>query len=142
MIRNESEYKEAVIRLKEEKRNIDLQKAEFKKAGFAKEEVKRLIDPLLSFHYQLEEEVESYERLMRREFDELSNLRELGKLLIGLRIASGLSQTELASRLSVHTSQVSRDEKNEYHGVTVERADKILQALGARISMKCEVSDN
>jgi hypothetical protein len=30
----------------------------------------------------------------------------------------------------VHESQVSRDERNEYHGVTVERASRILDALG------------
>jgi len=27
-------------------------------------------------------------------------------------------------------SQVSRDERNEYHGITVERASKVLHGLG------------
>ncbi len=42
------------------------------------EEIKRVIDPIESFHLQLKEEVESYERLKRGEFDELENLRGLG----------------------------------------------------------------
>jgi len=49
---------------------------------------------------------------------------------VALRIALGLTQRELAERLGVHESQVSRDERNEYHAVTVERASRILDALG------------
>lgn len=142
MIRNESEYKEAVNRLTEEKRNIALHRAELEKAGLSQEEVTRLIDPLLSFHLQLQEEVESYELLKRGEIAELSNLRGLGHLLIGLRIARGMSQQELADRLSVHPSQVSRDERNEYHGITIDRAAKILEALEVRILLKCEIEDS
>ena len=55
------------------------------------EEIKSVIDPIESFHLQLKEEVESYERLKRGQFDELENLRGLGHLLIALRIAQGLS---------------------------------------------------
>ena len=86
-----------------------------------------------SFHLQLAEEVESYDRLQRGEFDEIRNLRGIGRLLIGLRIAQGLSQRELAERLGVNESQVSRDERNEYHGVTMERAARILDALHAEV---------
>jgi hypothetical protein len=75
-----------------------------------------VIDPMESFHLQLHEEVESYERLKRGEFPELDNLRGLGHLLIAVRIAQGVSQRELARRLGVHESQVSRDERNEYFG--------------------------
>jgi hypothetical protein len=33
----------------------------------------------------------------------------------------------------VHETQVSRDERNEYHGITIERAAKILEALDVEI---------
>jgi hypothetical protein len=33
----------------------------------------------------------------------------------------------------VHESQVSRDERNEYFGITLERAARVLDALGARL---------
>src|ERR1700724_721279 len=45
----------------------------------------------------------------RSEVDARENLRGLGHLLISLRIAQGISQRELAKRLNVHESQVSRD---------------------------------
>lgn len=80
-----------------------------------------------------------YERLKRGEFDELRNLHGLGSLLISLRIACGLSQRQLAERLGVHESQVSRVERNEYHGITLERATRILDALGVEMRSIVEV---
>ena len=130
MIRNENEYREAVGRLAAEKERIKAQRAELKKMGLTAGEIKRAVDPILSFHLQLEEEVQGYERLKRGEFDELSDLRGLGHLLISLRIARGLTQRDLAERLGVHESLVSRDERNEYHGITLDRAARILDALG------------
>ena len=92
-----------------------------------------------SFHLQLEEEVESYEKLKRGEFEELENLHGLRSLLMALRIAQGVSQRELARRLNVHESQVSRDERNEYFGITLERAIKILDALNVKLRTRVEV---
>ena len=89
-----------------------------------------------SFHEQLREEVESYERLKRGNFDEMHNFQGIGRLLIALRIASGLSQRDLAEKLEVHESQVSRDERNEYHGVTVERANRVLSSPGHPVKPK------
>jgi ribosome-binding protein aMBF1 (putative translation factor) len=139
MIRSESEYKEAALRLAEEQKRLTEHRARLKEAGLSDEEIKRVIDPMESFHLQLREEVESYERLKRQEFDELDNLRGLGHLLIALRIAQGISQRELARRLGVHESQVSRDERNEYFGMTLERAVKVLDALNVRLRTRVEI---
>ena len=139
MIRNEAEYREAVERLAAEQGRLAGHRARLKAIGLSDDEVKRVIDPMESFHLQFSEEVESYERLKRREFDELENFRGLGHLLIALRIAQGLSQRELAKRLNVHESQVSRDERNEYFGITLERAVKVLDALNVRLRTKVEI---
>jgi ribosome-binding protein aMBF1 (putative translation factor) len=139
MIRNENEYREAVQRLTDEKQRIAHQKAELEKMELAPDEVKRVLDPMRSFHLQLQEEVESYERLKRGEFEEIRNLRGLGHMLIALRIARGISQRQLAERLDVHESQVSRDERNEYHGITLERAARVLDALGVHLRSEVEV---
>ena len=87
----------------------------------------------------MKEEIEAYERLKRGEFEELDNLRGLGHLLISSRIAQGLSQRELARRLDVHEAQVSRDERNEYFGITLERAVRILDALGVRLRSQAAI---
>jgi Mg2+ and Co2+ transporter CorA len=132
MIRNEAEYQEASGRLSDERNRLADHRARLREAGLSDEEIKRVTDPMESFHLQLKEEVESYERLKRGEFEELDNLHGLGQLLISLRIAV-ISQRELARRLNVHESQVSRDERNEYFGITLERAVKILDALNIRL---------
>lgn len=141
MIRNEGEYKEAVERVAQETARLKDERAKLQEVGLSLEEIKRALDPLRSFREQLKEEVESYERLKRGEFDELRNFNGVGRLLIALRIAKGMSQRELAERLEVHESQVSRDERNEYHGVTVERANRILDVLGVEIRSVVEVAE-
>lgn len=139
MIRSESEYKEAVARLSSEKSRLSEHKSRLQNEGLNGEEIKRVTDPMESFHMQLVEEVESYERLRRGEFEEIVNFQGAGRLLVALRIAQGLSQRELARRLNVHESQVSRDERNEYFGITVERAGKILEALGSRLKTRVDI---
>lgn len=66
-------------------------------------------------------------------------VRNAGQLLITSRIAQGISQRDLARRLDVHESQVSRDERNEYFGITLERAAKILDALSLRLRTHVEI---
>ena len=138
MIRNESEYQEAVRRLRDEQARLAKHRAHLEAMGLGPDEVKRAIDPLRAFHEQLVEEVEGYERLKRGDIAELLNLHGLGHALVALRIALGMTQRQLAERLGVHESQVSRDERNEYHNVTVDRASRILDALGVRMRSEFE----
>jgi ribosome-binding protein aMBF1 (putative translation factor) len=109
--------------------------------GLGAEEIKRVMDPMESFHLHLAEEVESYERLKRGEFGEIDNLHGLGQLLIAARIVQGLSQRELARRLGVHETQVSRDERNDYFGITLERATRVLDSLEVRLRSTVEVAE-
>lgn len=138
MIRNETEYQKAVEKLKNEQDLLKQQQAELKTMDLSKAEIKRAMDPLRSFHERLREEVESYERLRRGEFEEVTNFEGVGRLLVALRIANGLTQRELAERLGVHETAVSRDERNEYHGITIERASRVLAAIGATLHTTVE----
>jgi hypothetical protein len=133
MIRTDAEYQLALQRLKDERERVREQDKAFKAQGFDAAARKRMLDPLRSFYDQLAEEVESYERLLSGDLGELQNLHGMGRLLVGLRLARGMSQRELAEKLEVHETQVSRDERNEYHGVTVERASRILDVLQADV---------
>jgi len=141
MIRSEKEYAEAVERIGQEKERLARQEAELKDMGLGPDEIERAMDPMRSFHQQLEEEVCSYERLKRGQFEEISNLGGIGQLLVSLRIARGLTQREFAERLGVHETQVSRDERNEYHGVTLERAARILNTLHVEVRSRVEVPE-
>ena len=141
MIRTETEYQAAVKRLDAERERINEQRTILERSGLKPAEVKRAIDPVLSFHLQLQEEVDSYVRIKRGDFREIENLMGMGRLLIGLRIYLGLSQRQLAQKLEIDESQVSRDERNEYRGISFERAQAILEALGVRLVTRVEAPE-
>jgi DNA-directed RNA polymerase specialized sigma subunit len=138
MIRTEAEYEASKARAKQQADVLKQQSTELSRQGLSAAQIKRAIDPLRTFAKQLEEEIQSYEQLRRGEFAELTNLQGIGQLLIGLRIALGLNQRELAERLGVHETQVSRDERNEYFGVTTERAQRIFETLGVVVTTRVE----
>jgi ribosome-binding protein aMBF1 (putative translation factor) len=138
MIKTETEYQECLRRLKQDLEVIEAQRRELSQMSLTAEEIERALEPAYSFHEQLKEEVEWYERVQRRDFQPVQNLRGLGQLLIALRIASGVKQAELARRLNVDVSMVSRDERNEYHGISIERAEKILNALDVHLVSRVE----
>lgn len=138
MIRSEKEYREAVERLRQDEEVLALQKEKLEGLGLSEVEVRRALEPMLSFRAQLEEEVEWYERVRRREFGIIRDLSAVGTLLIALRIANGLSQRELAEKLGVSEAQVSRDERNEYHGITVDRAQRVLDAMNETLTSRVE----
>jgi hypothetical protein len=138
MIKTEKEYIDSQKKLAEEQKIIKDQHLKLKKAGLSKDQIKLAIDPLTSFSLQLKEEIESYEKIKRGDFGDLTNLYGIGRTLIALRIFKGMKQSELASKLSVKESQVSRDETNEYHGASIEKIQKILDVLGVTLKAKIE----
>lgn len=67
---------------------------------------------------------------------------ELGARLVGYRNELGITQAELAKRLGVHFSQVSRWEKKNYKGVAVERIQEVIDALGIKAKHKIVMRKN
>lgn len=139
MIRNETEYQQAIERVAAEKQRLIEHCQSWAEKGFTDEQVAKLREPLESFHMQLAEEVKAYEGLKRGEIRDFENLVGLGQVLIGLRIARGMTQRQLAEELGVAESSVSRDERNEYHGITVERVNRVLEALEVRMVSHVDV---
>ena len=140
MIRTEREYQEAVKRLQQSRELAARQRAALEELGLSVDEVKRGMEPALSFQAELEEEVAWYERVMQGEIEPIRRLTEMGRVLIALRITRGITQAELARRMNVSEAQVSRDERNEYHGISVDRAQAILDALEATVLTQVEAS--
>lgn len=136
MIKTESEYKAMVQRLESDLDYMRQQEKVLQDMGLSAQEVCRAMEPSRAFHEQLKEEVEYYERIKRFDFEALENFRDFGRFLIALRIALGLTQSDLAKRLNVSVAQVSRDEKNEYHGISIEKANRVLEALGVTVVSK------
>lgn len=133
MIRTNAEYKRALDTVRENRARAEMERAALAEEGFDTNEITTLMEPILSFHAQIADEVTLYERARAGEVPAVERVTDLGYTLIYARIASGLSQRDLADKLGVDESVVSRAERNEYHGVTKERAQRILDALDAKI---------
>jgi ribosome-binding protein aMBF1 (putative translation factor) len=138
MIKTDKEYRECKLRLDEDLKFLNQQREALAKENLSGEELERAMEAHLSFHQQLSDEVTWYERVKRRDFDVVVDLIDLGRVLIALRIANGISQRQLAEKLGVDESQISRDEKNEYHGITLERAQRVVDALGEKLVTQVE----
>ena len=138
MIRTDAEYRRALSRLSDEADTLRRQREALSEAGLSASEVDRAMEPLLSFRAQLQDEVDAYNQMRHGDLGLLSSLRGIGRWLIGARIARGLSQADLAEQLGVDASQVSRDERNDYRGVSVDRAQRIMEALGVRFTAEAD----
>ncbi len=134
MIRTETEYQEAMRRFKQDTDMIDVQKARLAEANLGDEQIVAALEPSHAFHAQLSEEITWYENVCRGRFAAVKRLTDIGRLLIALRIYSGMTQKALADRLGVSEAQVSRDERNEYHGITIDKAQRVLDALHASLT--------
>ena len=83
---------------------------------------------------QLEDEVLEYDRLTSGDLTlpQVERLDEIAPFVARLRIAKGVSQTELARRLGVSKQVISRYEENDYQTVAISRLQEILDAIGVR----------
>ncbi|RWR06238.1 helix-turn-helix domain-containing protein [Siminovitchia fortis] len=140
MIKTESAYKQAVEKLKQDKIFIKEKREKLLEMGLEEDHIELAMQPYITFHEQLKEEVEYYEQIKRGEFGPVFNLQTIGKTLIAYRIYIGMSQQELAEKLGVSPSQVSRDEKNEYFGATIERIQSVMDAMGMISVTKIETN--
>lgn len=85
---------------------------------------------------ELQEQLAEYEALRRVPSPslELRSLDDLAKVLVQARIASGLSQRDLAGRLSVKEQQIQRYESTEYASASLSRVKEVAFALGVRVT--------
>ncbi|SDX02005.1 Helix-turn-helix [Marinococcus luteus] len=141
MIRTEKEYTEALKRIEEDEEFLEEQRKNLEEKGLTPEQIKKLIDPTISFNQQLIEEVNYYEQIRRGNFNPILNMHNLGKTLIAYRIYLGISQKDLAERLNVSPAQVSRDEKNEYYGATLERLQRVMNAMHMTVESDVKNTD-
>lgn len=141
MIRSEAEYRDAVARSRRSAERLIEYREELRCQGLSIDEVALAAGLMVHILDDLNEEIGLYEKIKAGDLSGFRTLREVGPLLIAARLARGLSQRELADRLDVHESQVSRDEKNGYQGVSLERAAQILDVLSINIQIQARLSE-
>jgi transcriptional regulator with XRE-family HTH domain/Zn-dependent peptidase ImmA (M78 family) len=100
---------------------------------------KAQLDALRSQLADLTSEVAAYESLVANDscVVEVESFDELPLALIRARVASGLSQRDLAERLGMKEQQIQRYEGTNYSGASFARLAEIVKALG--ISMREDI---
>lgn len=137
MIRTKREYEISLMKLKQNDEAISKQKAQLENMNLAEADMGLILSPMLNFRNQLKKEMETYERIKAQDWDlilSLADFHNMGRFLIALRIAFGLTQKELADLLDVTEAQISKDERNEYHGVSFEKVGRIMEIFGVHLS--------
>lgn len=79
----------------------------------------------------LKEELRLYESMKAGAFslERLEVVSELSKMLIGARIAQGISQKELAERIGLKEQQIQRYEATDYASASLSRIREIVGGL-------------
>ncbi len=83
---------------------------------------------------QLEDELQEYDELKagRLGLPRIERLDQIAPFIAKIRIAKGISQTELARRLNVSKQVISRYEESDYQTVAVSRLQEILDVIGIK----------
>jgi transcriptional regulator with XRE-family HTH domain len=139
MIRSESEYRDALSRSAKAAGQLAHYSRELSDKGLSPGEIENNVALMVGLQEDLQDDIQRYERYRQGDLTGLKSLREIGDLLIAARIARGLSQRDLAERLGIHESQVSRDERNEYQGISCERAAQVLEALSIDLELRAKL---
>ena len=81
------------------------------------------------------EQIEEYERLKAGNVPviEIESLDDLAVGLIKARIASGLSQKDLADRLNLKEQQIQRYEADRYASASLQRVQQVARAIGVGV---------
>ena len=133
MIRSEAEYRKAQRDVELARAMLEQERAHWLDEGMTEDEALAMLEPMRLRIAELGDRIDLFERVRAGDLSMFVTLEHVGKALIAARLARGLSQREFADLISVHESQVSRDERNEYHGVRRERLSDLMAALGLQL---------
>ncbi len=101
-------------------------------------------EAILSQYESLRSQVEEYEKLKSGVYDkiEFHSFEQLPVGLIKARIATGLSQKDLAVRLGLKEQQIQRYESENYRTASFSRLLKIIKALGVIVNEEILISED
>lgn len=132
MIKNERQYRITKVKIAELSDSL----TEVQKNTVGDPRLRRAEeDGLRSLLAELQDQVEEYEALIagERPVLVLESFDELPQALIKARIASGLSQKDLADRLGLKMQQIQRYEATDYASASLERLQEVVRALGVQM---------
>jgi hypothetical protein len=135
MIYSDKQYQQLKKMMRHKRAQLAKRRRELEVMLCTPKQVERGIKHVLLGYQSTAEDLASYERAKKGDIPSM-DFGDLGKMLIPIRIAKGLSQEQLAKKLNVPVSKVFEDEQNDYPGLTCNRASEILSAMEAKIKFR------
>ena len=134
MIKNERQYKVTKQRVEEFTSAITALRNKEKLTEWDQVQLDALSGQLTD----LESEVEEFDQLRSGVVAEMeiNSFGELPSALVRARIASGLTQRELAQKLGLKEQQIQRYEQQDYAGARIERIKEVMEALGLKLNKR------
>jgi len=133
MLRTEKELEGAKKQLSKLNELYETQMTELQGKGLSKKQAEESLSSSFTYAKQCQEEIDLYERLKKGELPPEDHFASLGRYFVAARIARKMTQRQLAERLNVKESAVSRDERNEYHGMSTDKMYKVAAVLGLKV---------
>ncbi len=136
MITNERQYKISKKELTKFDKSIESARSAGPRQGVHPKVHDAMVAGLESQAEELRADIRRYEALRDGDIGEasISDLTEVGRVLIEARIAARLTQRGLAQRLGIDEQQIQRLEANRYVSASLGRLGTIARALGIRMT--------
>lgn len=131
-IKSEDQKQKTLKRIQSLQREMDTMKKQL--TGKKRELMTRYLNEQIEeFRYQVEE----FDRLRQEGVGlfEGSHISQIGPYLLNTRIASGITQEELAQKIGVSQPMVYKYELDEYQGHSLEVLAKVAKALGVHFNI-------
>lgn len=134
MIKTKKEYDYSREQLKTQKSALTALETNLKSQDLDDDKVRLATSSLRGVVSDIEAELHEYDSIRSGRLPATVELSEIGRLLIALRLSRGVTQRDLAAKLGVHESQVSRDEREEYRTASADRIARVLDAFHATVT--------
>jgi HTH-type transcriptional regulator / antitoxin HipB len=145
MIQNERQHKITQTKLRELEK--DLAQLDLPDPSLHPRKILARRNSLNILIAELQQEIAEYEQLRSGQVTQfaLNSIQELPTVMIKARIATGLTQKDLAEKIGVQEQQIQRYEANNYHAIAFDRLQEVLQALKinfAQAVMQINIDNN
>lgn len=139
-IKSDAMYKRHLRELQEHEKLITKERERFKDLKLDKQTIELAIQPMVNFVESLKEDLDYYLKIKKGNFESAYSFEDIGKLLIEYRVYKGWTQEKLGEKMGTSKNQVSRDEKNEYFGASLEKISAAIKALEIDLNIKININ--
>ncbi len=139
MIKNERQYKFTKTQVERFERTLaELSSRNPEDTGLHPLVAKAQEDAVSGQIVDLKEELQIYESMKAGSFsmEQLEVVSELSNMLIGARIAQGISQKELAERIGLKEQQIQRYEATDYASASLSRIREVVSGLSGKTTAR------